>query len=107
MEKTIIPLEKEFIGKGEVKNINFLQLYSNENAYLYKACIHSYYFEVFERKNVPICKDFENDIYSDTEFKEIYPKTKDFGKWAWTFVSLSKALKKLNELNKQTGNSEN
>jgi hypothetical protein len=47
MQKNIIPLEKEFTGKGEVKNMRFLQLYSDEKALVYKVGISNYHYEVF------------------------------------------------------------
>lgn len=89
-----------FEGTGEVKGFIFEQMHSSKMAYLYK--VRSYdgqvHFEVFKRKNTPICIDFEKRIYSDTEFKEIYPKSKDFGVWAWTYISPQDAYVKLNKL---------
>ncbi len=93
-------LEKSFIGVGEVGNMQFLQLYKSEKAYIYRVGIDNYHFEVFERKTVPICIDFEKKIYSETEFKEIYPNSKNFGIWAWTFNDLDKAIEKFNNIAK-------
>jgi hypothetical protein len=41
-------------------------------------------FEVFIKKLTPICLDFQNRVYSTTEFKVKYPSNEDFGKTAWT-----------------------
>jgi len=85
-----IPLN--FEGKGSVKGFTFTQVEKSENMYLYKVesdgCTH---YELFEIRKSPVCVDFENRVYSDTEFKEVYPKDNDFGVWAWTFKDLGKA----------------
>lgn len=91
-------LEKQFTGIGEVRNFNFLQVYSNDLAYIYKVGDKDVYFEVFERKTTPICIDFKKRIYSETDFKEIYPKAKDFGMWAFTYDNYKDALKRLKNL---------
>ena len=106
----IIELEKFLQGSGNVSGIKYTQIYFCNNAFLY-SCMQNgiiTHFEVFERKLVPLCVDFEKKIYSDVDFKEIFPKDKDFGNWAWTYKSLFEAEKKyqeiqariLNELNK-------
>jgi len=91
-------LEKQFTGIGEVRNFNFLQVYSNDLAYIYKVGDKDAYFEVFERKTTPVCINFKKRIYSETDFKEIYPKAKDFGIWAFTYDNYNEALKKLQNL---------
>ena len=91
-------LELQFTGKGEVKGFNFQQVYKNEKGYVYK--VHSQeseYFEAFLRKSTALCINFEKREYSQTEFKEIYPKSKDFGVWAWTTGSLQDGINKLNK----------
>lgn len=50
-----------------------------------------YSYEVFKRKLTPLCVDFEKKIFSETEFKERYPKNNDFGMWAWSPRSLKRA----------------
>lgn len=81
---TLKCLDKEFIGTGEVSGLIYRQIHSSTSAYLYEVSRDGIIvcFEVFERKNSPICIDFEKRIYSETEFKETYPKSKDFGVWA-------------------------
>ena len=51
-----------------------------------------------KKKITPICLDFENRVYSETEFKEIYPKSKDFGIWAFTKTDYMSALSKLQDI---------
>jgi hypothetical protein len=78
-------------GKGEVKGFVFTKQYENEKGYVYKVD-NGKHFEVFFKKEVPVCIDFEKRIYSETEKKEVYPKAKDFGIWAWTVESLEKGI---------------
>lgn len=88
-------LPKEFIGAGEVKGFSFNRVYSNDYASVYKVkvpeteCIH---YEVFERKFARICIDFENKVFSETDFREKYPKSKDFGVCAFTKKSFEDAI---------------
>lgn len=90
-----LKLEKEFYGKGEVKDINFRQLSETNNAYLYQAYNEgNIYYEVFKKKTTALCIDFEKRIFSETEFKEMYPKSNDFGVWAWTISDLKTAVDK-------------
>jgi hypothetical protein len=88
-------LKKEFIGVGEVKGFTFRQLFENDNAYIYKVNEH---FEVVMKKHSPVCIDFEKRIYSETEFKETYPKGNKFGIEAWNYGSIENALEKFNAL---------
>jgi hypothetical protein len=88
-------LPETFIGVGEVKGFAFERVFSNSNAYIYRVTSHKGskpYYEVFKRKDTPLCIDFKKRIYSDTEFKEIYPKSNAFGVWAWTTFSIGKAF---------------
>jgi hypothetical protein len=95
-------LEDHFVGLADVRGFIFEKIASSDQAILYKVSIPdtSAHFEVFKRKNTPVCIDFEKRIYSDTDFKEVYPKTKDFGVWAWCISTKEKAEKLYNELNK-------
>lgn len=89
-------LKRNFEGSGEVKGFTFSQELETDKGYIYK--VNDKYFEVFEKKSVPLCIDFEKKVYSETDFKEQYPKARHFGKWAWTVSSFDKGLKILNEL---------
>lgn len=96
----VIRLKKEFTGKGEVSPFKFRQIRCTTTAYLYKVYENGTksHYEVFKRKTTPLCIDFENHIYSDTKFKELYPRSNAFGVWAWTCKSLVDALNKLNQI---------
>jgi hypothetical protein len=96
--KNIKKLETEFTGVGEVRNFNFLQLYSTNLAYIYKVSNKDVHYECFLKKSVPLCIDFKNKIYSEIDFKEVYPKSKDFGVWAWTFKKYEDALNKITDV---------
>ncbi len=84
-------LQDRFIGKGEVKGFEFTQLKKNQYAYIYSVI--NFYgssiskrYEVFERK--------ENQRYNCIS----YPKSKSFGKWAWSVMSLDRAIDIFNEI---------
>ena len=92
-------LEKNFTGTGEVKGFEFHQIKRGKNALMYEVYSANFkHFEVFTIKHTPICLDFKNRIYSETDFKEVYPKSKDFGTYAWTCKSIDCALKRFNSL---------
>jgi hypothetical protein len=93
----ITTLENEFIGGGEVKGFKFTKIASVHGGYCYEVVTNegNIHYEVFRAKNVRLCVDFEKRIYSQTEFKEIYPKSKDFGVWAWILYNKERALAKL------------
>jgi len=77
-------LEKEFIGKGQVKGFKFTQVKKTEFGYIYKVDTkHTIMYEVFKRK--------ENSRYNCIS----YPTNKSFGIWAWTYKSLDNAINKL------------
>ena len=90
-------LEKTFVGVGEVAGFKFTQIYSCTAAYLYEVdqcgVIH---YELLKRRETPLCIDFVKRLYSETEFKEVYPKSNDFGIWAWSCSTLRRALIRYN-----------
>ena len=89
-------IEKEFIGLGEVKGVHFKQIAESDKGYIYArkdGNVISY--EVFLKQTVAKCIDFEKRIYSESERKEVYPKSKDFGVWAWSYHDINKAGDKL------------
>jgi len=101
-------LEKQFTGTGEVKDFTFSQVLESENCYVYEVkqgedCDNAHY-EVFNKIISPKCIDFAKKIYSETEFKESYPKANHFGLVAWTYRDYNKAKSKLNELEAQIRN---
>lgn len=85
-------LEREFVGKGQVKGFIFTQLKKSEYAYLYRVNLeNSHHFEVFKRK--------VNTQYNCVS----YPSDKAFGIWAWTYKNIDKALDKFDDLEVQNG----
>ena len=94
-----IQLKPYFVGGASVKGMIFNQISVCTVAYLYEVnnngLIH---YEVFKRRKTAVCEDFEKRIYSETIFKERYPKETDFGKWAWTFLSKKSARHKYKSL---------
>jgi hypothetical protein len=89
-------LEKVIEGTGEVDGFTYTFTKETDKAYLYEATSEEHkHFEVFEKKITPICLDFANRVYSETEFKEIYPKAKDFGIWAFTYNNYISANHKM------------
>tara|TARA_R110000868_G_scaffold106690_2_gene292414 strand:+ start:1855 stop:2166 length:312 start_codon:yes stop_codon:yes gene_type:complete len=86
-------LESKFKGVGEVKGFKYNRIKTTETMYVYSVHTgESTHFEVFERRTVPLCIDFEKRIYSETERKETYPKSNAFGVWAWTASTMKRAI---------------
>lgn len=94
-------LEKSFIGTGEVRGFEFNQIKMSDAAYIYKVTIPECepHFEVIKRLKTPILIDFDKRIYSETEFKEYYPKAESFGISAWVYPTLKKAMDKFGSVN--------
>ena len=81
-------LEKEFLGKGEVRGFEFKQVQKSNTAYVYEVnsgC--SIYYEVFRR------------VVNTKRQKEVYPLAKHFSIWAWTQMNYESAKRKFNQLN--------
>lgn len=77
-------LATEFKGTGEVGGFMFSQVAKTDKGYVYKVSSGGeVWYEVFKR--------VINEQYGTVS----YPKSKSFGKWAWSYMSLEKALKKL------------
>lgn len=103
----MIQLEKEFTGIGEVKNTNFKQLKESDKGFLYELTDledNSKRYEVFERKEQKDSEVVLNDISIHYNAKIRYPRSKDFGIWAWCYSIYSQAEKKFNELQLQKTN---
>ena len=78
-------LNRTFIGTGDVGGFEFTLEAESPFAYMFRVDTGiSTHYEVFMKKTVKKAIDWENRIFSD-EDKEIYPKSKDFGFWAWTY----------------------
>jgi len=103
----MIELQKNFIGKGEVKGFEFHQLRSNGHAFLYEVRSEYNYdgvpetnvwYEIFERR---ISKEGDGIVGGEPihfEEREIYPKSNSFGVWAVCVNNYNYALKKFYEM---------
>jgi hypothetical protein len=80
-------LPKEFEGTGEVKGMTFTIMLESSIAYLYRVTNSEgfQHYEVIKKMAVPVCLDFSERKYSDTLFKEVYPKSNSFGTTGWTY----------------------
>ena len=93
----ITKLKDKIEGSGEVSGFIFTKEFENDKGYVFKSSSDGFYhYEAFLRKSVPICIDFKNRVYSEVDFRELYPKAKDFGVWAWTVKILERGIEKLN-----------
>lgn len=81
-------LEKEFIGKGQVKGFKFTQVKKTKNGHIYKV-------ERFGRVWYEVFKRVENVRFSVVS----YPSNKAFGVWAWTTNDKNRGFDILEELN--------
>ena len=80
-------LQEEFIGRGQVKGFAFTQIEKSASYYIYEVKTEtSKYYEVFKR--------IENTRFGCVS----YPTNNAFGRWAWTYLELSKAEDKGDEL---------
>ncbi len=99
IDMEIDKLPDSFVGTGEVKHFLFTKLAESITAYLFKVQFEeSEHYEVMKRLVTPICLDFEKKIYSETHFKEYYPKSNSFGTNAWSFYTQEEALGKFYEI---------
>jgi hypothetical protein len=94
-------LESIFEGKGEVSGNTFQKIKESENAFLYEV-LHketgTKWYEVFQRKIQKAGETMMAGVKVNFEEKERYPKTNDFGVWAWCYKSLIIASIKFQEL---------
>ena len=97
MNKNIEKLPQSFEGVGEVKGYTFKQVAESDIGYVYEVWSEdtNSHYEVFKKSIVAKCIDFKKKIYSETEFKETYPKSNQFGISAWTITHLQVAVDKL------------
>ena len=95
--KNIIKLSECFIGSGEVAGMKFTKIASHNGSYCYQISSDNirHHFEVIKPNITPLCVDFTKRIYSETEFKESYPKAREFGVRGWSFYTKESAIKKL------------
>ena len=87
-------LEKQFVGKGQVRGFLFTQIKKNEKAYIYEVQDGSVLrYEVFKHK--------ENNRFGCVT----YPRDKSFGIWAFTTDSYERALQIYEDLSFERGGS--
>ena len=88
-------------GKGEVRGFVFEQIAKSNFGYVYKVdTSERVHYEVFLLRTTPVCIDFETRTYSETELAVRYPRSNDFGKWAWTYTDKDSAMSFFKGLNK-------
>jgi hypothetical protein len=82
------PLPLEFDGHGEVRGMHFKQIKASNKGYIYEIYDESTstHFEVFLHR--------ENSRFGVIS----YPKSNNFGIWAFACANLEKALQKFDEL---------
>ena len=96
----MLELPLQFRGSKEVGWDNFTQLLCSNKSYLYERefeGVKSY--EVFLRKESKEGNAVIAGISMYFEAKVRYPKSEDFGVWAWYYDNYDLALSKFNKLN--------
>lgn len=85
-------LPRNFVGVGEVRGFTFDQVEDLNGFYIYKVSHEgTLAYEVVKKREVPVCLNFKERVYSKEDTKEVYPKSKDFGLYAWSAHTLTKA----------------
>lgn len=95
------PLQKQFIGKGSTKGFQFTQLLASHKAYLYQINVNDtlLYYEVFKARFVKRQTRIIGNREVIYEERIKYPSDEDFGKSAWCYDCLNKAIVKFNKIN--------
>lgn len=86
--KNIKRLPHQFKGTGEVKGYSFTKIEESKKVFIYEkeSTTGNLSYEVFEKR---INRRF---------LSQRYPKSHDFGVWAWEYLSFDCAFKRFNEL---------
>jgi hypothetical protein len=90
-------LELLFEGTGEVKNVTFKQLDKSDKGYFYELTDkedNSKRWEVFHHREQKEADVVFDGVSSHYEAKVRYPKSTNFGDWAWCFTNYDLALTK-------------
>ena len=96
----MIKLEKEFIGRGEVKGFRFKMLFNNDKAFMYEVSYQneeghtSRWYEVFENKVSNATDTIMNGVMVHFEEREVYPRSNSFGVCAWCINNYDRAKAK-------------
>lgn len=78
-------MKEQFVGRGEVKGYLFNRITGNPRAFVYEVIGYGQkWYEVFLAKV--------------SQHGEVYPGSKSFGIWAWSYFTRDRALLKLSEL---------
>jgi hypothetical protein len=96
-------IPETFDGKGEVSGYVFERVDSNEKALIYKrtdTISGAVSYEVFKRKTYNGGTAIIGGVEVTYSPKERYPKSKDFGVWAWCFGNEELALNKFRAISK-------
>lgn len=100
--KSIKRLPITFEGIGEVRGFVFQFMARSHHALIYLIDTGgSKHFEVFKIKTSQKCLNFDLKVYSETDLKERYPRSNDFGIWAWSLWTKKRAFEKFNLLNNE------
>ena len=86
-QQEIKPLDKAFIGRGEVRGFKFTQIKVTDWGFIYEVNNGGHiYYEVFLKRI--------NSQYMNVS----YPTSKQFGKTAWWCKTYDSAVNKLNSV---------
>lgn len=90
-------LPLEFIGRGESAGDIFVQKLVSPQGFLYERTLDNGFicYEVFKAVKLNTC----NKIEGVKNFFR-YPTATVFGKWAWSYTNLDKAIDKLRSFSK-------
>jgi len=97
----MIELEKTIKGTGEVAGFEFTQIAISNNAFTYRVNsdeVKESHYEVFERKELKESDYVMQGKAIHAEAKVRYPKSNNFGVWAWCFKSLESAMSKFKQI---------
>lgn len=89
----------EFIGTGDVKDDVFKLINKSPKAYIYtRKNFDIISYEVFQRKEAKETTATLNGTSVHFEAKVKYPRSEDFGVWAWYYDKYDDAVNKFVEL---------
>ena len=92
-------LPLEFIGTGDVKDDVFKLIDMSPKAYIYtRKNFDTISYEVFQRKESKESNAIMNGVNVHFEAKVKYPRSEDFGVWAWYYDKYDDAVAKFIEL---------
>ena len=95
-------LEIEFKGTGEVSNFTFKQIASSAWGYVYEISDenNNRHYETFEKKEQQKRESTIAGMKVSFDEKVLYPKSANFGVWAWCYTNKESAMRRFDELDK-------